>query len=940
MAAGFDKLAGMSHQARARRPKPLVGIPSLLASAGLLLQSCCSQPPPAAPCGCQEKPETTSQPVDHGAEWLVEDFESPSGRSGGLWFEFDKNPLGTTANPSPFVLTDQGAPPSPDHSAHLWGTLGSNRAPWSWVQLQVILNPSQAPMDLTAYKSVRFWVKGDGGRYGVAFVKDAVKDYDEFHYEFTAPSEWTEIEVPLAELRQFGWGKAVPQVFDDVKRIHFYPAQYDKPFDLWVDHVTLAKSAREQQPIAYDTEGWFPWTGFDPAARKGTALDVSALLDAPAGKHGPLTARGERFVFQDGKEARFIGVNIVASANFPTHEQAEQLAELLAQLGVNMTRHHHMDAPWSEPNVFGNARSTLELDPEALERFDYLIHQLQRRGIYQFFDLLVHREVTKADGIPYADELVRGLKIDGQFDPKLIELQERFVRQFMGHRNPYTKHTYAKDPAVALIDVINEDSLLWLQPEGDFAIRSPRAKALLNRQFSEWLKKEVPGERAALAQRWGSGPGGLRAEEDPAKGNVGAVVAVGKGAEKELTAPRARDTLQFYHDTMLTYYRRIETELRGLGYEGLVTGSNHWTEHPLDLMLNARFPFVDRHAYWAHPHGGWGYNAGITWDPAAMVKDPGLGVVGSLARRRVQGRPYTCSEWQTSAPNDYRHEGLLLVASYASLQGFHPLQFAVSHQTGKAIDEPQALDNNFDILGQPTALGAWPAAALLFHRGDVQTSSLDGFLRVTPEAALQPAASFQPPLQLGLIARTGVDFDGGKSLDELQAIVEEHTQGSVVSSSTGELRHDSAAGRFVVDTPRSQGFVGFKGQEPLSSRDVSLRLESPFAVVVVTALGDAPIAKARRWLVTALGNAVNTGMALAPSGNRLANPGSAPVLIEPIRGAVTLRGLPYEASQLQAFALDAAGGRKEPVELVQGADGVELELAAEHQAMHYEIVVP
>ena len=204
-----------------------------------------------------------TEAVDRGKEWLVEDFEQPSGRSGGIWYEFDKHSLGTIAQPDPFVLTPSGASGSPGHCAHIWGTLGANRAPWSWVQLQISLNQKKTAMDLGEYKSVRFSVKGDGGRYGIAFVKESVTDYDQFHYEFTAPQSWTEVSVPLSELRQHGWGRAVPNDLHDVKQIYFYPAQYDQAFDLSVDHLVLSQEEQGLQPIAYDTDGWFPWKGFE-----------------------------------------------------------------------------------------------------------------------------------------------------------------------------------------------------------------------------------------------------------------------------------------------------------------------------------------------------------------------------------------------------------------------------------------------------------------------------------------------------------------------------------------------------------------------------------------------------------------------------------------------------------------------------------------------------
>ncbi|HET9932273.1 MAG TPA: CIA30 family protein, partial [Polyangiaceae bacterium] len=525
---------------------------------------------------------------------------------GPLWLEFDKNGLGTSAAPSPFHSEPGGATASPGHAAHISGTLGANKAPWSWVQLQVHFNANQAPEDLSGYKTLRFFVKGNGGRYAVAFAKASVTDHDHFRYEFTAPSAWTEVSVPLAELRQAGWGKRVAARFDDVVRIYFSPVEFDKPFDVVIDQVVLSPSETKLEAKPYATADWFAWSGIDVAKRRGTALDVSRLLDAPAGKHGALARKGEAFVFADGKRTRFWGVNIVASANFPSHEEADKLAEFLASLGVNMTRHHHIDAAWSTPNVFGNKSSTLALDAAAMDRFDYFVAALQKRGIYQYFDMLVHRKVTAEDGVPGADKFIAGLKIEGEFEPKLIELEEKFIDAFMGHENPYTKQTYAKNPAIALVDIINEDSLFWIRNEGDFAVKSEASKRELGRQFSAWLAQRVPGGRAALEARWADAGGkqGLSQKEDPAQGSVEFAFAFEPETYQRFSRARLADTLRFLYDTQLSYYRRLQARLKRVGYRGLVTGSNHWTEHPLDLAANSELDFVDRHSYFSHPEGG------------------------------------------------------------------------------------------------------------------------------------------------------------------------------------------------------------------------------------------------------------------------------------------------------------------------------------------------
>jgi hypothetical protein len=874
--------------------------------------------------------------------WLVESFESPQGTSGGFWCAFDHNGLGTHVSPDPFVLSPGGAPPSPGYAARYFGSVGDNRPPYSWAQLQVFLNAGKTAADLRGFRSIHFWAKGDGGRYAVVLAKQAVTDFDHFRQEFVAGSNWTEIQLPISGFMQAGWGKKHPPTFDDVAQIFFTPATFSRPFDLSIDHIELSPDDVAMTPVAYASEKWFAYRGTDPVKRRGTALDVSRLLDAPAGKHGPLKRQGENFVFANGKPQRFWGVNLVASANFPTHEEADRMAELLAQMGVNITRHHHMDAPWSTPNVFGNGPSTSKLDAEALERFDYLVAALQKRGIYQFFDMLVHRHAGEADGVKAPADVVSGFKIEGEFAPQLIDLQEQFIEQFMGHQNPYTKRSYAKDPAVALVEVINEDSLFWLQKEGEFAINTPEYRQELAKQFSAWLVSHVPGGKAALEKRWqpdAAGGQGLAANEDPATANVDAVVMFASDDVKRLSRARATDTLRFYYDTTLGYYRRIQSKLKKVGYQGLVTGSNHWVETPIDLYVNSQLDFLDRHAYWSHPAGGWGYTTQISWDPTSMLKDAGLGIVGSLAARRVKGLPFTASEWQTSAPNDYRQEGVLIMGAYAALGNMSPIEFAFTHEAAKHSDAISRLSSNFDLVEQPTMLGAWPAVSLLFHRHDVAEAKQDAALRLDDANVFDPLFRGGGPKELVRLGKAGIGFGQGQTPEQLQQLVSTQVKNGVASANSGELVHDAVAGTLLVNTPRTQAFAGFKPKQKVRLGNVELELDNAFGVVIVTALDDQPLAASKRILVSALGNAVNSGMTLSPGRNKLENPGVSPVLVEPIVGRLTLDGL-TGTGHAKVHALGPNGERDHavPVVEVEAAASLSFGLSADHRSMHYEIV--
>ncbi|HET9934565.1 MAG TPA: hypothetical protein VFQ35_27865, partial [Polyangiaceae bacterium] len=199
-------------------------------------------------------------------------------------------------------------------------------------------------------------------------------------------------------------------------------------------------------------------------------------------------------------------------------------------------------------------------------------------------------------------------------------------------------------------------------------------------------------------------------------------------------------------------------------------------------------------------------------------------------------------------------------------------------------------------------------------------------------------ASIPAPPKVGLVARTGVDFAKDAAAAPLDKIVAEHTRGNAAVSSTGELRHDPSAGRFEVDTPRTQGFAGFRSDAPIALGNVRIESKTPFAAVVVTALDDAPIAASKHWLVTAAANAVNTGMALAPSGNGLADPGHSPILVEPVEGSVGFAKLGGSLDHLTAYALGASGERGSEVPLMRTRDGFILTLSPTSKTLHYEIV--
>ena len=109
----------------------------------------------------------------------------------------------------------------------------------------------------------------------------------------------------------------------------------------------------------------------------------------------PITADSDRLRadehFHQGRQrVRIWGVNLSFGANFPTHQDAPQVAERLAAAGVNSVRCHHMDTSrW--PRGIWNTQDGRAIEPEALDRLDYFINELARRGIWVNINLHVGR---------------------------------------------------------------------------------------------------------------------------------------------------------------------------------------------------------------------------------------------------------------------------------------------------------------------------------------------------------------------------------------------------------------------------------------------------------------------------------------------------------------------------------------------------------------------
>ena len=244
---------------------------------------------------------------------------------------------------------------------------------------------------------------------------------------------------------------------------------------------------------------WFSFN-ISPDTAKDNIIDAGKLvLDAPAGKHGFVKVKDGHFFFEDGTRARFSGTNFSLKASFPDHATAEKTAANLAKYGFNIVRLHLMDWDVEPMGIFAKSSGgSSKLSPEQLDRMDYLIYQLKKRGIYVDMNLHVGRQFTSAEGVTDADKLPANSKIVTLFDTKLIELQKQYASNLLTHLNTYTGTKYNQEPSVAMVEITNENSLFPAWSSGELfgslesgASGTPLTQYYLNeldKKWNEWLK--------------------------------------------------------------------------------------------------------------------------------------------------------------------------------------------------------------------------------------------------------------------------------------------------------------------------------------------------------------------------------------------------------------------------------------------------------------------
>lgn len=241
-------------------------------------------------------------------------------------------------------------------------------------------------------------------------------------------------------------------------------------------------------------------------APNGSAFDASFLNVGPAGKNGRLIPKGGHFVEErTGERVNLFGTNLPGRAALPPKADAPKIAARLAKMGINVVRLHHLQNGWDpEGTVWRADRMYLETSPDALDRLDFFVAELIKRGIYVNVNLQTARVYQESMGFPKVVETMGFSKRIDKFDRKMIALQKQYAKDLIGRKNPYLGRTYAEEPGVAIVEINNENSLVGAPWEGIGAGLSNLPEPFnteLRTLWQAWLERTY-GDDAKLAAAW------------------------------------------------------------------------------------------------------------------------------------------------------------------------------------------------------------------------------------------------------------------------------------------------------------------------------------------------------------------------------------------------------------------------------------------------------
>ena len=339
--------------------------------------------------------------------------------------------------------------------------------------------------------------------------------------------------------------------------------------------------------------------------------------------------------------------------------------------------------------------------------------------------------------------------------------------------------------------------------------------------------------------------------------------------------------------------------------------------------------FIDNHGYWEHPdfpRKAWDMN---DWNikNTSQLADTSGGTLTELAMQRPAGKPYSVSEYDIPAPNDFSAESLPMLATFACQQDWDAI-YTFTYANDLKAFSGERIFGFFDQAGHPAKEGLIPAAALIFRRG------LVGKIQPVARQAFTEAQLFDDCVSSNgelwgawrRLWKSAAATDGKLAIG-LRTSVEILTPGQRSNLSDSEtnglvpLTWEPAAKKFQVNTP--QALIA-QGQISGDSVYGNVKFSVPtldgngHGTIVLTSMDDKPLASSKQILLTVLRRAENIGQQWNATRTSVGTQwGKSPALVQGLKGTLTFSGEKVKVTPLnpQGQPISPASAPTDKVEI-------------------------
>jgi hypothetical protein len=618
-------------------------------------------------------------------------------------------------------------------------------------------------------------------------------------------------------------------------------------------------------------QSWWTFSYPEHPSADKSLLDLRYLNESFAGKNGfiKLSADGNSFANGQGKGIRFWACNGGSLAKDFDDAKLDTFARFLAKIGVNMIRYH------GAVNPRGKNTKLTDVDTSEVKSIWRCVAAMKKQGIYTvispFWPHNGHMggwipEEWGIEGYSGTDDLWAVL----YFNEKLKQGYKSWVKYLYTTPNPYTGVGLKDEPAVAIIQVENEDAVFFWT----MASIKPELARMVGQQFAQWAIVKY-GSLEAAAKSWG--PQAILQNDDFGKEILGLYPIYEMTVDRQgAVGKRLHDQTEFYARKERSFYEEMGRYYREeLGCKQLINDNNWRTASQSRLLdverwANSSAEVMAVNKYFDPQHkganDGWRIDPGDFYGAPSALKNP-ADLPSNI--KHVAGHPMMVTESAWNLPNKYQTEGALLMAAYGGLSGldaffwFSPT--AATFATKLHYDFIQLNGQhpmNRWSTSTPGEMGMFPANALIHRLGYVKEAkavseerSLNSlFDRKVPqifeEQSFDPNRDFitanpknegtrsLSPLTFltgGVSTRYGSKTDTTRVLADLPGLINSKDQ--VVSSITNQQRLDYRNGIFTLNTPKAKAVSGFLNTQKTFDLDgLSISSDNEYATIELVSM--------------------------------------------------------------------------------------------------------